>query len=78
MLRRIIYIKIIILLYCKEVNFGKFKHGGPHEKHAVATWRLGSHLNICLNIAENQENHPVLRWPSGRSVCLSQDLPEAY
>lgn len=46
----------------------KFKHGGLHEKHAVATWNLGSHLNICLNIAENQENQPVLRWPSGWSV----------
>ena len=27
----------------------KFKSGGLHEKHVVATWRnLGNHLSICL------------------------------
>ena len=26
----------------------KFKSGGLHEKHAVATWNLGNHLSICL------------------------------
>jgi len=26
----------------------KFKSGGLHEKHVVATWNLGNHLNICL------------------------------
>jgi hypothetical protein len=24
----------------------KFTSGGPHEKHAVATWNLGNHLSI--------------------------------
>jgi hypothetical protein len=24
----------------------KSKSGGLHEKHAVATWRLGNHLSI--------------------------------
>jgi hypothetical protein len=24
-------------------KYKKFKSGGLHEKHAVATWRLGSH-----------------------------------
>jgi hypothetical protein len=24
----------------------KFKSGGLHEKHAVATWRLENHLSI--------------------------------
>jgi len=26
----------------------KFKSGGPHEKHVVATWNLGNHLSICF------------------------------
>jgi len=26
----------------------KFKSGGPHEKHVVATCNLGNHLRICL------------------------------
>jgi len=26
----------------------KFKLGGLHEKHAVATWSPGNHLSICL------------------------------
>jgi len=25
-----------------------FKSGGLHEKHVVATWNVGNHLNICL------------------------------
>ena len=27
---------------------GKFKSGGLHEKHVVATWKLGNHLRIRL------------------------------
>jgi len=26
----------------------KFKSGGLHENHVVATWNLGNHLSICL------------------------------
>jgi len=26
----------------------KFKSGGQHEKHVVATWNVGNHLSICL------------------------------
>ena len=26
----------------------KFKSGGLHEKHVVATWNLWNHLSICL------------------------------
>jgi len=26
----------------------KFKSGGLNEKHVVATWNPGNHLNICL------------------------------
>jgi len=30
----------------------KFKPGGLHEKHVVATWNLGNHLSICLSLVE--------------------------
>ena len=26
----------------------RFKLGGLHEKHVVATWNLGNRLSICL------------------------------
>jgi len=26
----------------------RFKLGGLHEKHVLATWNLGNHLSICL------------------------------
>jgi hypothetical protein len=26
----------------------KFKSGGLHEKHVVATWKVGNHLSICF------------------------------
>ena len=26
----------------------KFKPGGLHEKHVVATWNVGNRLSICL------------------------------
>ena len=26
----------------------RFKSGGLHEKHVVATWNLGNHLSNCL------------------------------
>lgn len=29
-------------------NSEEFQPGGLHEKHTVAAWNLGNHLNICL------------------------------
>jgi len=26
----------------------RFKSGGLHDKHVVATWNVGNHLSICL------------------------------
>ena len=40
----------------------KFKSGGLHEKHVVATWNLGNHLSIWFQSQGNQEK-PVSRWP---------------
>ena len=31
-----------------ELVTTKFKSGGLHEKHVVATWNVGNHLSICL------------------------------
>ena len=33
----------------------KFKSGGLHEKHVVATWNLGNHLSICFWAQGNQK-----------------------
>jgi len=40
----------------------KFKPGGLHEKHVVATWNLGNHLSICF-LAQGNKKEPVSRWP---------------
>ena len=40
----------------------KFKSGGLHEKHVVATWNLGNHLSIYFWAQGNHEK-PVSRWP---------------
>ena len=55
---------IIIFIYCNWVVTGdsgyftckqnmklvttRFKSGGLHEKHVVATWNVGNRLSICL------------------------------
>ena len=65
--KRLFIIIIIIIINCIWVSPGgsgyftyiqdmklvtnKFKSGGLHEKHVVATWNLGNHLSICLNIS---------------------------
>jgi hypothetical protein len=33
---------ILVALPARELNFDKHKLGGLHEKHAVATWNLGT------------------------------------
>jgi hypothetical protein len=33
---------ILVILTARERNFDEFKSGGLHEKHAVATWNLGT------------------------------------
>ena len=32
----------------KKKVIRKFKSGGLHERHVVATWKLGNHLSIGL------------------------------
>ena len=34
----------------------KFKSGGLHEKHVVATWNVGNHLSVCLYYYESSFN----------------------
>jgi len=54
----------------------KFKSGGLHEEHLVATSNFGNHLSICLETQGNQEK-PVSRWPvAGPSeYCLLASSP---
>ena len=32
----------------KKLVTNKFKSGGLHEKHVVATWNVGNRLSVCL------------------------------
>jgi hypothetical protein len=43
-------VAVVIMCVHKYMNYGskKFKSGGLHEKHAVATWSLGNHFSIRL------------------------------
>ena len=41
------YMYTNIYIYIKKVT-RKFKSGGLHERHVVATWKLGNHLSIRL------------------------------
>jgi len=47
--------------YGKKVT-RKFKSGELHERHVVATWKLGNHLSIRLYTQGKQEK-PVSSWP---------------
>ena len=38
----------------------KFKSGGLHEKHVVATWNVGNCLSIRLKTEVNQETQGLL------------------
>jgi hypothetical protein len=44
------------ILTARDRNFDEFKSGGLHEKHAVATWNLGTISAFAYKTEENQEN----------------------
>jgi hypothetical protein len=39
---------VIMRVHKYELGSKKFKSGGLHEKHIVANWSFGNHLNIRL------------------------------
>jgi len=53
---------VILHLHKYEKVIREFKLGGLHEKHVVATWKLGNHLSIRFETQGNQEK-PVSIWP---------------
>jgi hypothetical protein len=38
----------VVILHVHKYKIRKFKSGGLHERHVVATWKLGNHLSIRL------------------------------
>ena len=41
----------VVILYVNKTSklvTTKFKSGGLHEKHVVATWNVGNRLSVCL------------------------------
>ena len=43
----------------------RFKSGGLHEKHVVATWNVGNHVSICLKPSQH-----LLFWAITRRVVV--------
>jgi len=41
-------VAVVILHVNTKLVTNKFKSGGLHEKHVVATWNVGNRLNIWL------------------------------
>jgi len=39
-----------------------FTSGGLHEKHVVASWKVGNHLSICFQDTGKSRKKPVSRW----------------
>ena len=38
----------VVILHVYKTFTNKFKSGGLHEKHVVATWNVGNRLSVCL------------------------------
>ena len=51
----------------------KFKSGGLHEKHVVATWNLGNHLSICLQTQGKEEKNRCLGGRSRWMVLFTKE-----
>jgi hypothetical protein len=50
-------------------NFDEFKSGGLHEKHAVATWNVGT-ISVLIK-DRGKPRKPVSRWPfAGPTGCV--------
>ena len=59
----------------------KFKSGGLHEKHVVATWNSGNHLSIYTR--RKLESLSLMRrhlenWPRGPAVSMRSELLLAH
>jgi hypothetical protein len=39
---------VILHVHKYEISTWKFNSGGLHEKHVVATWKLGNHVSVRL------------------------------
>jgi hypothetical protein len=71
LISKLVFTYIILVIFtARERNFDEFKSGGLHEKHAVATWNLGTISALAYKTEEYQEN--LCR--DGRS----QDLPDTH
>ena len=53
--------------YEKKVT-RKFKSGGLHERHVVATWKLGNHLRIMVKSKSKSKGLP-------RQADVAQGVP---
>jgi len=56
----------------------KFKSGGLHEKHVVATWNLGNHLSIYFYIVLYGSGYCESEEKYRRLVQLSHERTYRY
>jgi hypothetical protein len=55
--------------YGKKKVTRKFKSGGLHERHVVATWELGNHLSIHIrDINTHAQGEPIKTGDEARHV----------
>jgi hypothetical protein len=57
---------VILHVHKYEINTRKFKSGGLHEKHVVATGKLGNHLSMYVKF-----NSLHFLTSTALSYCLS-------
>ena len=58
---------VLCVVHCTT---NKFKSGGLHEKHVVATWNVGNHLRICFWAQANQEAQGYKAMKDNKIVSL--------
>jgi len=49
----------------------KFKSGGLREKHVVATWNLGNHLQLCYYVTSLDFEGPLSESTTKLQVSVS-------
>jgi hypothetical protein len=64
--------KILVTFAAMELNLDEFKKGGLHEKHAVATWNLGTISAFAWRQRKTQK--PCVKTAGRRSFQIRTDF----
>jgi hypothetical protein len=72
MLKCIILKNNLVGLTAKGRNFDEFQSGGPHEKHAVATWNLGT--ISAFSCKQGKTKKPCVEMAGHRNFLMHNDF----